>query len=79
MQQQVELVAYNCNHADVQHIPPRTVIEDRESTTAAETGNSPAESFLKEKRYLNNVSEHTVSFYRQSFEAFNLQAPLTQS
>jgi VWFA-related protein len=39
MQQQVELVADNCNHADVQHIPPRTVVNHRESTTAAETCN----------------------------------------
>jgi hypothetical protein len=37
IQQQAEFVADERNRADVQHIPPRTVIEDRESTTAAET------------------------------------------
>jgi hypothetical protein len=37
------------------------------------------EQFLQEKRYLENVSQHTVAFYKQSFKAFNLQEPLTQS
>lgn len=35
--------------------------------------------FLKEKRYLQNVSENTLEFYRYSFQAFNLTEPLTQS
>jgi len=37
------------------------------------------EQFLQEKRYLENVSQHTIAFYKQSFKAFNLQEPLTQS
>src|SRR5438132_9322187 len=37
------------------------------------------EEFLKEKQYLQDVSHHTLAFYRQSFKAFNLQEPVTQS
>lgn len=36
--------------------------------------------FLQEKRYLQNVANKTVEYYRQSFKAFNLSAlPLTQA
>ncbi|MCU1263979.1 MAG: phage integrase family protein [Acidobacteria bacterium] len=41
--------------------------------------NAKFEEFLKEKRYLQNVSEHTIEFYRTSVKAFNVQEPLTQS
>jgi hypothetical protein len=37
------------------------------------------EEFLSEKQYLQDVSHHTLAFYRQSFKAFNLQEPVTQS
>ncbi len=38
------------------------------------------EQFLQQKRYLQNVSNNTVEFYRLSFKSFNLSAvPLTQS
>jgi hypothetical protein len=42
--QQAEFIADECNRADVQHIPPRTVVNDRESTAAEETGNRPPEN-----------------------------------
>lgn len=35
--------------------------------------------FLKEKRYIQNVSQNTILFYEQSFKTFNLQEPLTKS
>jgi hypothetical protein len=36
-----DFVADESNHADVQHIPPGTVADDPEPTTAAETCNGP--------------------------------------
>jgi hypothetical protein len=37
------------------------------------------EQFLQEKRYVQNVSNKTVDFYRLSFKSFNLSAlPPTQ-
>lgn len=35
--------------------------------------------FCKEKLYLQNVSQHTLEFYKYSFKAFNLTEPLTKS
>jgi len=38
------------------------------------------EQFLQDKRYLQNVSDNTVKFYRLSFNSFNLSAlPVTQA
>jgi hypothetical protein len=37
------------------------------------------QQFLKEKRYIKNVSQNTIWFYEQSFKSFNLQDPLTKS
>ena len=37
------------------------------------------EQFLQEKRYVQNVSDNTVEFYRLSFKSFNLSLPLTQA
>jgi integrase/recombinase XerD len=37
------------------------------------------QQFLKEKRYIQNVSQNTILFYEQSFKTFNLQDPLTKS
>lgn len=37
------------------------------------------EEFLREKQYLENASKNTLAFYRQSFKAFNLHEPVTQS
>jgi integrase/recombinase XerD len=37
------------------------------------------QQFLKEKRYIQNVSQNTIWFYETSFKAFNLQEPLTKS
>src|ERR1041385_3533950 len=38
------------------------------------------EQFLQDKRYLQNVSDNTVEFYRVSFNSFNLSAlPVTQA
>jgi site-specific recombinase XerD len=37
------------------------------------------QQFLKEKRYIQNVSQNTIRFYEQSFKTFNLQDPLTKS
>lgn len=35
--------------------------------------------FCKEKLYIQNVSQHTLAFYKYSFKAFNLTEPLTKS
>jgi integrase/recombinase XerD len=32
------------------------------------------ELFIKEKRYLQNVSKHTIAFYERSFKAFGLES-----
>lgn len=37
------------------------------------------EEFISGKRFIDNVSKHTIAFYRQSFNAFNLELPLSQS
>jgi integrase/recombinase XerD len=37
------------------------------------------EEFLQEKRFLSNLAPKTLSFYRQSFKAFALRLPVTQS
>jgi site-specific recombinase XerD len=35
--------------------------------------------FLEEKRYLKNLSQHTIGFYERAFKRFNLQEPVTKS
>jgi site-specific recombinase XerD len=35
--------------------------------------------FCKEKLYIQNVSQHTLEFYKYSFKAFNLTEPITKS
>jgi site-specific recombinase XerD len=37
------------------------------------------QQFLKEKRYLKNLSQHTILFYERAFRQFNLQEPITKS
>ncbi len=37
------------------------------------------QQFLKEKRYLKNLSQHTIEFYERAFKQFNLQEPITKS
>jgi integrase/recombinase XerD len=37
------------------------------------------QQFLKEKRFIQNVSQNTILFYEQSFKTFNLQDPVTKS
>ena len=37
------------------------------------------EQFLQEKRYVQNVSDNTLDFYRLSFKSFNPSLPLTQA
>ncbi len=37
------------------------------------------QQFLNEKRFIQNVSQHTICFYEQSAKSFNLQEPITKS
>jgi hypothetical protein len=37
------------------------------------------QQFLREKRYLKNLSSHTIECYERAFKQFNLQEPNTKS